>query len=383
MGFLLKTLKIPLISLILTILGSGLFTTFVSIRMELLGASNELIGIVVSAFYGGILLGSLLAPRWILYLGHLRALILCSIANTLIILSQAIWIDPTFWICLRFLGGLAMGGLFVIIESWFLIMGTKALRSQALSLYLAVFYGALSLGQLMLHFVDPLALTPFCLSAFLSALAILPIAFCTFPVPVHTSAAEKLSFLEIFHSSPRGFAGGIISGMLLACIYGLAPAYGKEIGLTVSEIGTFMSVIVFGGLSLQWPLGKWADSHGRRGTLIFACLASALFSYLIATFEGTSFVLIFCWLFGGFSFVIYPLSMAFTCEGIRESQIVAATGGFVLSYGIGAILGPLLAPLFMAWMGSSGLFYFLSGICLLLGAIEACPSFGLQGKKEE
>jgi MFS family permease len=276
---------------------------------------------------------------------------------------------------LRFIGGLAMGGLFVVIESWFLLFGSSTMRSQALSLYLAVFYAALSLGQLFITVIDPYSFTPFILSGILSAAAIIPLIVCTFPVPESSSSTVRLSFLEIFKASPRGFLGGIVSGMLLACIYGLGPAYGREIGLSIVDIGTFMAVIVFGGLSLQWPLGKWADSSSRRKVLIYACFASALFSGLIAFCEGSSFslMLAFCWLFGGFSFVLYPLSMAFTCEGFEEQQIVSATGGFVLAYGIGAIAGPILAPQFMGWIGASGLFYFLAAICTLLGAISSFP----------
>jgi hypothetical protein len=59
--------------------------------------------------------------------------------------------------------------------------------------------------------------------------------------------------------------------------------------------------------------------------------------------------------------------MAYTCEKAAETQIVAVTGGFVLSYGIGAIAGPIAAPLAMGVLGTSGLFYFLAAISLALG----------------
>ena len=107
---------------------------------------------------------------------------------------------------------------------------------------------------------------------------------------------------------------------------------------------------------------------------------AALSSGLIVFFSGASWTwrLPLLWLFGGFSFALYPLSMAFTCEGVKESQIVSATGGFVLAYGVGAIAGPLLAPLFMAKMGFNGLFYFTSMICLLMGFIGLLSKIGYQ-----
>ena len=357
-------------SLILIILGNGLFSTFISVRLDIAEASPETIGFIASAFYAGILVSSLRTPSWIARIGHLRLLFALCAANSAIILSQAVWVNPIFWACMRFLGGLAMGGLFVVIESWFLLLSSPTTRGQSLSIYLLVFYTALSLGQLLINVADPHSLIPYCLASFFSTAAILPLAICSFEVPAHENTA-RFSFIELFRTSPKGFLGGIVSGMLLASIYGLGPVYGQAVGLTIPQIGTLMAIIIFGGLSFQWPIGKWADLSNRRLVLVFACFAAALFSALIAILDRPSWPLLLSllWLFGGFSFVLYPLSMAFTCEKIDKTQIVPATGGFVLSYGIGAIAGPLIAPLFMALMGSSGLFYFNASICAMMGLV--------------
>lgn len=368
---LLKTLTYPLISLVLMIIGNGLFTTFVAIRLDMAGLSSEIIGIVASAFYGGILIGSLRGPKWIQQMGHFRTLVVLCAASSALILLHALWINPIYWAVLRLLSGLATGALFVVIESWFLLLGTTSMRSQSLSLYLLFFYIALSLGQQFLNVSDPNSLIPYCLASTFSSLAILPIAIHSIDTPIQPSK-KHLSLIEMFQTSPHGFSGGIISGMLLASIYGLGPVYGKELGLPLKDIATLMSVIVFGGVSLQWPLGKWADLSSRRLVLMVACLVAAAFSLLIASIDPISWSLklLLLWLFGGFSFVIYPLSMAMTCEGVEEGQITAVTGGFVLSYGIGAIAGPLIAPLFMAWIGTSGLFYFMGLICMTMGLIS-------------
>lgn len=369
-----KALAYPIISLILMILGTGLFTTFISVRLDMAGASDMVIGIVSSAFYAGVLAGSLRSLRWIARFGHLRSLVALCAAQSAVILLHALWLDPIYWGILRLLSGLIMGALFVIIESWFLLISDSSNRGQSLSLYLFIFYLALSLGQQLLNLADPYSLLPYCLASTLSSLAILPIVIGTTDAPTQESS-KRFSLLELFRTSPSGFFGGIVSGMLLASVYGLAPVYGQKIGLTLSDVATLMSIIVFGGVALQWPLGKWADRSSRRGVLILACLASAFFAMLVGAMESPSWPLrlTLVWLFGGFSFVLYPLSMAFTCEKLQENQIVGATGGFVLSYGIGAITGPLLAPLFMEWMGAGGLFYFLSLICLFLGLIAAAP----------
>ena len=156
--------------------------------------------------------------------------------------------------------------------------------------------------------------------------------------------------------------------MLLAAIYGLVPVYAKEMGMGISEIGTLMGVIIFGGLSFQWPFGRWADKTDRRRVLNTASFMTTFFAITIGLVDHQSpwLLLLLGWFFGGFSFTIYPLSMAYACEKVAEDQIIAATGGFVLSYGIGAIAGPLLAPVAMSLFGTPGLFYFLAFITLLL-----------------
>lgn len=364
-----RSLIPPLLSLLLLIFGSGLFSTFVSIRLEMSGFDVEVIGIVTSALYVGILIGSLKVGRWISSLGHVRSFALFAGISTLLVLLQALWVDPWYWAFLRFLGGICMAGIFVVIESWLLILATPVLRGAILSIYLAVFYAALSAGQLLINISDPNTLSPFLITAGLSALSILPISSKQIQSPkISETAPMKLN--HFFKLSPLGFIGGVVSGMLLAAIYGLLPVYAAEIGLPLSQIGTLMAIIIFGGLSLQWPIGRWADKGNRKFVLNLASFLSALTALSIALqhpIHPLSLNLL-AWLFGALSFTLYPLSMAYVCEKIQNDQIVPATGGFVLSYGLGAIAGPLCAAFSMDHLGSPGLFYFLSLITFILSA---------------
>jgi len=367
---LIRSLVAPLLSLVLLIAASGLFNTYVSVRLEMGGYDPEVIGFVTSALYGGILIGSLRIDRWITQVGHIRAFVVFASASSALVLAQSFWINPWYWAILRFFGGICMAGIFIAIESWLLIQSTSKTRGAILSLYLGVFYGALTLGQFLFNLADMDGYLPFGITAFLCILSILPITVKKITEPV-IGHSTPLKLAQLFQLSPLGFGGGIISGMVLAVIYGLVPAYAKEMGLSTTQIGNLMAVIIFGELSLQWPLGRWADSGKRRRILSLVSFLSAFFSLSIALVDHHSltFLLLLAWCFGGFSFTLYPLSMAYTCEKVEDHQILAATGGFVLSYGIGAIAGPLLAPLAMDLFGNPGLFYFLSGISLLLGLL--------------
>jgi len=366
-----RSLFTPLLSLVLLIMGSGLFNTLVPLRLEIAGYNPEVIGAVVSAMYLGILIGSFKIDRFIIKVGHAKAFVAMAGFMGFLVLLPAFWVNPWYWAALRLLGGVCMAGIFIIIESWILMRGTTENRGVMLSIYLAALYGALTLGQFLINLSDPVSAWPFVITAVFCFLSVLPMLFQRSESP-KIEKTESISLTRLFALSPLGFIGGIISGMILAVVYGLVPVYGKEIGLSVAEIGNLMAMIIFGGLSLQWPIGRLADRGKRRSMIQIASFLSALFGIgLTWVPEGsTLWLLFFAWSFGGFAFTIYPLSMAYTCERVEDHQIVEATGGFVLSYGIGAITGPLLAPLVMDYCGANGVFYFLAAISLFLGLMS-------------
>ena len=364
---LIRSLSAPFLSLILLILASGLSNTFTSVRLEIEGYHSETVGFVTSALYAGIFVGSLWMDRWIAKLGHVRSFLLFAGATAILVLFQAAWIDPYYWTALRFMGGICTSGIFIVIESWLLMQATSKLRGAILSVYLAVFYGALSGGQLLIHISDPTTLTPFYIIALLSFASMLPLCFGNIQSPKMESAT-RLNTRQLFNLSPFGLSGVVISGVILAAVYGLVPVYARELGLSIPEIGNLMALLIFGGLIFQWPLGRLADKGKRRAVLLFASIITTILCCTIAISGHLSSTLLFLliFLFGGFAFTIYPLSMAHACEKIEDHQLVSATGGFVLSYGVGAIVGPLMAPIAMNWMGGAGLFYFLAIIASVL-----------------
>ncbi len=371
-----RSLLAPLLSLIFLMMGSGIFNTFVPLRLEMEHYDSEVIGAVVSAMYVGLLIGSFKIDQFISHVGHIRSFVAFTLLLGVLVLLPAIWLNPWYWAALRFCGGICMAGIFIVIESWILMRGTSETRGVMLSLYLGALYGALMLGQFLINLSPLESVWPFIITAVCCFAALLPMMTkyaAAPPIMQPMEKSEHLSLIKLFYLSPVGFIGGIISGMILAVIYGLVPVYAREIGLSIKEISVLMAIIIFGGLSLQWPIAKWADNGKRRHMIRLASFLSAFFGAALTLIPAgqISYLFLFAGAFGGFAFTIYPLTMAYACEKVADHQIVKATGGFVLAYGLGAIAGPLLAPLFMDLFGSAGLFYFLAAISLFLGAMSS------------
>ena len=64
--------------------------------------------------------------------------------------------------------------------------------------------------------------------------------------------------------------------------------------------------------------------------------------------------------YGGFSFSIYSLSVAHTNDHIDHSEVMAATRGLLLINGVGAAIGPIIAGIFMQFIGPQGLMIYFS-----------------------
>lgn len=57
------------------------------------------------------------------------------------------------------------------------------------------------------------------------------------------------------------------------------------------------------------------------------------------------------------------------CEKVMKEEVVSATGAMIFFYGTGAILGPLIAPIAMHYLGAEGLFYFLALLTGILAVV--------------
>jgi len=370
----LKSIISPILSLIILLLGNGLFMTYVTVRLKIDDYSNEAIGFVSASFYAGVLVGSFYANRLIERIGHIRAFAGFASLLSVVSLLQGFYISIWSWSILRALNGAMMAGLFITIESWLLVKSTPKIRGKVLAIYMTALYASQSLGQFLLNISDPLSWIPYILIAILTSLSVIPVSLTKAEAPI-TSEPSYLRFTKLLNISPLGVIGCLLSGVMLGAVYGLAPLYAQEIGLSLKYISLFMSIIIFGGLVLQWPIGHISDYIDRRKILLIVGLLTTATSILIAIFDAYNIYLLFglVFLFGGFSFTLYPLSISHTCDHLEPKDFVAATGGLMIAYGLGAIIGPLIAPFAFKLLGPKGLFiYFavISGILALYAFIR-------------
>lgn len=148
---------------------------------------------------------------------------------------------------------------------------------------------------------------------------------------------------------------------MLGAFYGLGAVFARRLGMSLADTAFFMSIVILGGVALQWPLGLLSDRFDRRRVIVATFAGAVLISVVIALAAlPESLLLIAGAAFGGLGFALYPLCVAHTNDHVGPSQRVGASGGLVLAYSVGAVAGPLIGATAMSFAGPAGLFLFIA-----------------------
>ena len=242
-----------LLGLTLLNLGDGLQATLLGVRASLEKFPTTATGILMSAFYVGFLVGSILTPGLVAKVGHVRVFgALASLASAAILI-HALFVSPWTWSALRLISGFCFAGLYIVAESWLNERATNETRGQLLSIYMLVSYGGLALGQLLLNLADPTGHVLFVLVSVLISLALVPLLLSAGQAPDFTSTAT-LRLRDLYRLSPLGVIGTAAAGMSAAILFSMGPVYGEAIGLSVRDISFLMTAAVVGCVVLQWPI---------------------------------------------------------------------------------------------------------------------------------
>jgi MFS family permease len=356
--------KVPsiLIAIFVMMIGSGYLSTLITLRLQDSGANAVLIAGVTAAYFAGLTLGSLRAPRVINRVGHIRgfaAFVSLYSATTLIYpLLDAAWL----WIGLRFIDGICVAAVFICLESWLNERADDQSRGSIIATYMVALYVGQAVGQQFLNLAPAQPALPFLIASIPISLSIIPLALTRLSGPV-ISEQLPISVPDLYAASPLGFVGALTSGVILGAFYGLGAVFARRIGLSVADTAAFMSFVIVGGVALQWPLGRLSDIFERRRVIVSTIAGCVAVTALLALASQRSTLFVSAALFGGLSFALYPLSVAHTNDHLTPSQRLGAAGALVLIYSAGAAVGPLLAGAAMRAFGPSGLFFSMCGCC--------------------
>ncbi len=357
----------PLLGLFILGIGNGFLATLITLRLDAAGESTVIIGWVSSAYFIGLALGAMFNDRLLLRIGHIRAYGSFASLVAVTVLLQGLFFEPWAWFVLRLIGGWATVGVYLVIESWLLTAGDQKVRGRLLALYMISLYAAGVVGQLLLGVTDAMGVTaPFMVIGLLASLSVLPMAMIPRVSPL-IEHAEPLSPMRLITLTPTGVMGSFGSGLAVAAVYTLLPLYLQRIGLTVSQIGQMMAVVVLGAMLLQYPIGRWSDRHDRQIVLILIGGFSVLISAGMLFLPLNTWVIAgLLFLLGGGVFALYPVAVSHAADRAPAGALVRMSQGLLLINAIGSTLSPPIISPIMASIGDAGLFWSLGTLGLFL-----------------
>ena len=335
----------------------GVNSLILPVRGEIEGFTAASLGMLGTGWALGYVAGCLRTPALVARVGHIRAFgAMCAIAAIAVLMSLVL-ISPWVWIPVRALSGFCFAGAAMIVESWLNERTDAASRGRVFGIYTMVNLGATTAGQMVLTLGDPSGYFFFVLAAMIYCLALLPTAISatTTPKPL---ASVSLDLRALWRNSPIAVFAILMVGISNASFGTLAAVYGARIGLELSSIALFASIPILAGALSQVPVGIASDRYDRRVVLVviasIAVIADGLF--LFGGFTTPGVVMTVAALFGATVYAMYPVIVAHASDHAAPGTFIQVSGGLLLVFGIGSIIGPTVAGFAMSSYGETMLF---------------------------
>jgi len=346
----------------LMMMGNALNGSLVGLRTGSEGFSLIVSGVVMAGYFAGFLIGPTVVVRMIPNVGHIRVFAgLASTASSAMLVFTII-VNPIVWMGMRFIFGLCMAGLYVVIESWLNEMSSTANRGRTLAIYMLVTMGGMVLGQLLLSVGDADGFQLFIVASILVSLSLVPMTLAAtteappIRMPARTTVRELLSYV------PTGVVSSLMNGASGGALLGLGAVYATSVGLSIDHTALFLAAPLLGAIIFQWPVGWISDRISRRFVIFVVANVAGATATVLALIPADNLAVVALMLvFGGATFSLYSLVVAYTLDWTPIDKTVAASGTLVRINGAGAILGPLVGAGMMARFGSEMFFWTLVG----------------------
>lgn len=336
---------------------SGLHGLLLPLRGQEEGFSTTALGLMGTAWAGGFVAGCYFAPRVVRRAGHVRAFGTFAASAAIIALLTGLIVNEYVWILLRAFTGFFMAGAFMVIESWLNERATNENRGTVFGLYMMVTYASIMAGQMMVAGGDVRSDALFMVTGILFCLSLIPTAVSSaaHPKPLQD---VSLDIKGLYANSPVASVACFLIGVANGGWGTLGAVYGARVGISTPQIALMMSLVVVAGAALQIPVGKVSDRTDRRYVLIGASLASAIAAVLIFLVAPRSglFVIAMTASYGAFAYTLYSLAVAHANDHANPEDFVKVSGGLLLLYGFGTMVGPLLGAGLMDHLRPEALF---------------------------
>jgi MFS family permease len=350
------------------LIGHGLQLTLLPLHALGAGWSTSAIAWTGSFYFMGFVTGCVVVPGTVSAVGHIRSFMVMAAIATVALLTAALFLNVTAWLIIRFASGIALAGLYMVIESWLTDVSPAEQRGRVLSIYLIVTLIGMAAGQLLVAVDDPAELRLFIVAAIMISIAIVPIGLTRVSSP-RPIPPVRFTPRTLLRASRVAVVCAVLAGMVIGAFWTLGPIVARAYGLDSGRVAVLMSLGILGGAAAQLPIGRFSDSTDRRLVIGALTLIGAVVSGLAFLFVEDSARALYLsfFLVGAAAMPIYALCIAHAADR-TDLTLVEVASGILLSHSAGSIIGPIiLAPLIASF--GPRVFFLYAASCLLGAAV--------------
>ena len=326
----------------------GMIIPLLSVSMERMGASSSIIGMSGAM---PALAGLVAIP----FIPHLLTLVsprvfmpACLCLSICCVLAYGLFPNVWIWFPLRFLNGVAIGGLFLVSETWINAIATERWRGRLIGVYATCFTLGFTAGPILLELVGWEGLLPFLAVCGVLLLALPPLLMIPKTLPEALGKKPTMALFRLLPLAPAAFVAVLVFGALEGQNLTLLTIYTLHAGN--DERNSIRAVTAFAAGGAVWPLliGIFADRVNRRLLLLLCTLGGLLFAVLMPFLVATPLWLFAAlFMFGGLVAGLYTIGLTLIGEVFQGANLTAANALFLMLYSCGSLVGPVVGGVSM------------------------------------
>ncbi|MEW2912878.1 MFS transporter [Leisingera sp. JC11] len=356
------------LGMMMLMVGNGLLVTLLTIRGATLGFSELEISIMQSCYPLGALAGTMLTPRLIEKVGHIRVFSALASMVSVAAIAHLLTADPVSWALMRLLAGFCFPGLYVITESWLNAKSENRIRAQVLSVYFIIQTAGPALGTAMVGLPDPSGNLLFGVTSILLSVAIVPLLLSNNRAPDY-SAPDRMPVTRLYKVSPMTVLGIVIMGAGVVAWYISLPLYALQNGFSEAQASGVLVIALIASALVQYPVGWLSDRTDRRYVVIALSGISALVALWMAVDTAPSRIVIGFSVIAATTLPIYSILAAHANDHLQPGQVVPASGTMAFLLQLGQFFGILIGPNMIGLADGRGLQYLLIGVGIVVALI--------------
>lgn len=331
------------LGMLFLMVGNGLLVTLLTIRGNTLGFSELEIALMQACYPLGALAGTVLTPRLIEKVGHIRVFSALASMVSVAAIAHLLTSDPISWGLMRLLAGACFPGLYVITESWLNAKTENRIRAQVLSVYFIIQSAGPALGTAMVALPDPRGNLLFGLCSILLSVAIVPLLLSNNRAPEYT-APDRMPVRRLYKVSPMAVLGIVIMGAGVVAWYISLPLYALQNGFSDAQASFALVIAMVAAAVAQYPLGWMSDQTDRRYVVIGMAGLSVIAALWMAVDTRPMAILIGFSLISAVTLPVYSILAAHANDQLSPGQVVPAAGTMAFLLQFGQVFGMLIGP---------------------------------------